>query len=183
MVDPILRRIRLFGPFDGTAASEVIAQLLFLHKRDQLEPITLEIDSPGGSLTGSLGILGAMRQVTCPVHTLCRVQCSGTALLLFSHGTKGQRVANPEAVFILYRTRGVAPAGNPAQSAELLKQFHQRIVKEFSEATGLPLSQIEEMMNAGKPLTAAQAQRMGFLDVIEGGSSRDNDSQRLPQDV
>ena len=58
-------------PISDPLSSTVIAQLLYLEKKDPDKDITMYINSPGGSITAGMAIYDAMQFVSCDVQTIC----------------------------------------------------------------------------------------------------------------
>ena len=54
-----------------TAASIIVAQLMFLEAEDPEKDIHLYINSPGGSVTAGLAIYDTMQYIKCDVATYC----------------------------------------------------------------------------------------------------------------
>jgi ATP-dependent Clp protease protease subunit len=83
-------RIIFIGqPIDDIIADLVVAQLLFLQGEDPIEPISLYINSPGGSITAGLAIYDTMQYIKPEVHTWCIGQCASMAAVLLAAGQKG----------------------------------------------------------------------------------------------
>ena len=82
---------------DDGVANTVVAKLLFLVSEDSAKPITLYLNSPGGSVTAALAIADTIEFVKPDVATCCIGTCSGMATLLLALGARGQRSAIPTA--------------------------------------------------------------------------------------
>jgi ATP-dependent Clp protease protease subunit len=65
------RIIFLNGEVNDTISALICAQLLFLEAENPKKPISLYINSPGGSITSGLAIYDTMHYIHAPVHTLC----------------------------------------------------------------------------------------------------------------
>ncbi|GHA85119.1 ATP-dependent Clp protease proteolytic subunit [Streptomyces termitum] len=95
-------RIVLLGtPLDDTAASDVIAQLLYLDHADPGRDIALYLNSPGGSITAATAIHDTMRSLASDVETTCLGQAGSTAAVLLAAGTPGKRMMLPGARVVL----------------------------------------------------------------------------------
>ena len=89
----------------------IIAQLLYLEFEDPEKPIYFYINSTGTSwYTGcswfrnrSFRYLRHTSYIKPPVHTICIGQAMGTAAVILSSGTKGQRAALPHASIVLHQ--------------------------------------------------------------------------------
>ncbi len=91
------REVLLSGPLEDKQAIEVIAKLLFLQHENQSEPVTLLIDSPGGSVTAAMAVIDAIKSLKPPVRTRCNGIAQGTAAIILSAGQRGERVVVRES--------------------------------------------------------------------------------------
>ena len=71
-----------------TAASIIVAQLMFLEAEDPEKDIHLYINSPGGSVTAGLAIYDTMQYIKCDVATYCIGMAASMGSFLLSGGTK-----------------------------------------------------------------------------------------------
>ena len=95
----------------------IIAQLLYLEFDNPEKPIFFYINSTGtswytgdavGFETEAFAIADTLRYVKPPVHTICIGQAMGTAAMILSAGTKGNRAALPHASIVLHQPRSGA---------------------------------------------------------------------------
>ena len=107
------RIIYLGTEIDDGVANAVIAQLLHLASEAPTSPISLYINSPGGSITAMLAIYDAMQFVASPVETTCVGQAAWTAAVLLAGGEPGHRQMLPHARVVLHQPatsqRGTIP--------------------------------------------------------------------------
>src|SRR5207247_10858178 len=66
-------------PVDDGIANLIIAQMLFLEAEDPEKDISIYINSPGGSITAGLAILGPIRVVKPYLVTICVRQAASRA--------------------------------------------------------------------------------------------------------
>lgn len=66
------RVVFLGRAIDDDIANLVVAQLLHLESEDPEKPISLYINSPGGSVDGMFAIYDTMQHVRPPVETTCK---------------------------------------------------------------------------------------------------------------
>jgi len=161
------RIIFLGTPIDDQVANTMVAQLLFLLDRDS-QPISIYINSPGGSVTAAFAILDSMDYATAPIYTTCVGVASGMALLILAHATKGCRFALPHARFQMTATRigtGATPTKAEAVRAELLR-MEELIVSRLAEDTGQPREKVRADMNSELFLDAYRAKEYGLIDEI-----------------
>ena len=67
-------------------ASEVIAQLLYLDAIDKGKPISMYINSPGGSVLAGFGIYDVARKINSPIKTICVGMAASMAAILMLCG-------------------------------------------------------------------------------------------------
>ncbi|GAA5868372.1 hypothetical protein JCM1840_005659 [Sporobolomyces johnsonii] len=101
------RIVFLNGPIDDALSSVVVAQLLFL-EAESSAPISLYINSPGGSVTAGLAIYDTMQFLHCPVHTIVVGQASSMASLILAGGEAGQRSALAHSSIMIHQPSGGA---------------------------------------------------------------------------
>lgn len=107
------RIIHLCGPVDMAQAYVIIDQLKCLEKENPLERIVMRISSGGGEVSAGLAIYDAMREVSCPIETVCEGMAASMAAVLFCAGTCRTMMPNAQLMIhdpILPRTGGNAMA-------------------------------------------------------------------------
>src|SRR5881296_1243958 len=102
-------RIIFIGtPIDDNVANLIIAQMLYLQSEDASKDINLYINSPGGSVTAGLAIYDTIQFVKCDVTTYCVGQAASMGAVLLAAGTKGKRLALPNARIMIHQPMGGA---------------------------------------------------------------------------
>ncbi|CEQ41238.1 SPOSA6832_02936, partial [Sporobolomyces salmonicolor] len=114
------RIVFLNGPIDDALSSVVVAQLLFL-EAESSAPISLYINSPGGSVTAGLAIYDTMQFLHCPVHTIVVGQASSMASLILAGGEAGQRSALAHSSIMIHQPSG--GAGGQASDISIIARF------------------------------------------------------------
>ena len=79
------------------SANLVVAQMLFLEAEDPSKDIHFYINSPGGSVSAGFAIYDTMQYIKCDVSTICIGMAASMGAFLLSGGTKGKRLALPNA--------------------------------------------------------------------------------------
>ena len=102
------RIIFLGEEVNDATASLVVAQLLFLESEDPTKDIYLYINSPGGSVTAGFAIYDTMNYIKCDVSTICIGMAASMGAFLLSGGTKGKRLALPNAEIMIHQPSGGA---------------------------------------------------------------------------
>jgi ATP-dependent Clp protease protease subunit len=159
--------------FIGTAiddgiANLVIAQMLFLQFDDPKSDIHLYINSPGGSVTAGLGIYDTMQYVTCDVATYCIGQAASMAAVLVAAGSRGKRVALPNARVMIHQPM----AGSEGSATELAIHAREflRLKRRLNEIlirhTGKTLDDVDRDTDRDKFMSADEALAYGLVDKV-----------------
>ena len=173
-VDPYTKlfedRIIFLGtPIVDDIANAVMAQLLCLQSMDPERPISMYINSPGGSFTALTAIYDTMRYIKPDVQTVCLGQAASAAAVLLAAGTKGKRLALPNSRILIHQP---ATEGGYGQSSDLEIQAREilriRSLMEsmLADATGQTVEQVSIDIERDKYLTAEQAVEYGIVDDI-----------------
>ncbi len=160
--------IFLGGPIDDHMANLIIAQLLFLQSEDAKKEISLYINSPGGSVTSTMAIIDTMNHVKNDISTVCvGIAASGAALVL-SAGTKGKRVALPNAEVMIHQPLGGAEgqASDIEISAKHILKTRASLNKILSKNTGQTLTRIEKDVDRDFFMDADEAKKYGIIDQV-----------------
>ena len=129
---------------DDAVADALVAQMLFLEAEDPEKDIQIYINSPGGSVTAGLAIYDTMQQVAPDVVTICYGLAASMGAFLLTGGTKGKRLALPNARIMIHQPLG----GAQGQAVDIEIQAKEILfLKEtlnglMAEHTGQPLDKI-----------------------------------------
>ena len=162
------RIIFLGDEVNDATASLVIAQLLFLESEDPSKDISLYINSPGGSVTAGMGIYDTMRYIKCDVSTVCIGMAASMGAFLLAGGTKGKRMALPNAEVMIHQPSG----GTQGQATEIqiaaehILHTKKRLNSILAANTGKPYDVIAEDTERDNWMTAEQALEYGLIDSI-----------------
>lgn len=162
------RIIMLCDEINDTAASLVVAQLLFLEGQDPDKDIHLYINSPGGSVTAGMAIYDTMNYIKCDVSTICVGLAASMGAFLLSSGAKGKRIALPNAEIMIHQPLGGAKgqASDIKIHAEWIIKIKNRLNRMMSEQTGQPLEVIERDTERDNFMSASEAQAYGLIDKV-----------------
>ena len=168
------RIVFLGGPIDDYVANVVVAQLLFLEADDPNKEIKLYINSPGGSVTAGMAIFDTMKYVKCDVSTICIGMAASMGAFLLTAGTKGKRIALPNAEIMIHQPLGGAQgqATDIAIQAEQIIKIKQKLNRILSENTSQPLEKIQKDVERDYYMSAEEAKEYGLIDQIITGSTR-----------
>ena len=150
------------------SASVVVAQLLFLEAEDPGKDINLYINSPGGSVTAGMAIYDTMQYIKCDVSTICMGMAASMGAFLLAGGTKGKRMALPNAEIMIHQPSG--GARGQATEIKIVAEHILRTKKKLNEIlaanTGQPVEVIEVDTERDNYMSAEEAMKYGLIDSV-----------------
>ena len=150
------------------SANLIVAQLLFLEAEDPGKDIHLYINSPGGSVSAGLAIYDTMRYIKCDVSTICLGMAASMGAFLLAGGTKGKRLALPNAEIMIHQPSG----GAQGQATDIkivsdhIIATRKRLNEHLAANTGQPLSVIEVDTERDNYMSAEEAKAYGLIDSV-----------------
>mgnify|MGYP002560877343 CR=1 FL=1 len=155
------RIIVLSEDVNDTTASLVVAQLLYLEGQDPDKDISLYINSPGGSISAGMAIHDTMKYIKCDVSTICMGMAASMGAFLLASGTKGKRLALPNAEIMIHQPLMQVLQGQATDikiHADHIVHLKNKLNGLLSEYTGQPLETIQMDTERDNYLTAQQEQ-------------------------
>ena len=162
------RIIFLGEEVNATTASLVVAQLLYLEAQDPDKEIQLYINSPGGSVTDGMAIYDTMQYVKCDVSPICVGMAASMGAFLLSAGTKGRRLALPNAEIMIHQPS----AGTKGQVTDMaihlrrLEIIKKRLNHIMAENTGKDVETVTADCERDNFMTAEEAKEYGLIDKV-----------------
>ena len=152
---------------DGLA-SVIVAQLLFLEAEDPDKDIHMYINSPGGSVTAGMAIYDTMQYIKCDVSTMCMGMAASMGSFLLSGGTKGKRLALPNAEIMIHQPSGGAQgqATEIQIAAEHIIKTRHKLNTILAANTGQPLEVIQRDTERDNFMSAQEAKEYGLIDEV-----------------
>lgn len=162
------RIIFLGEEVNETSASIIVAQLLFLEGEDPSKDIHMYINSPGGVVTSGMAIYDTMQYIKCDVSTMCIGMAASMGAFLLAGGTKGKRLALPNAEIMIHQPSGGAQgqATDIKIVADKIIQTKKKLNTILSENTGQPIEVIEVDTERDNYMTAEEAVAYGLIDKV-----------------
>ncbi|MFD4338778.1 ATP-dependent Clp protease proteolytic subunit [Streptomyces anulatus] len=164
------RIVFLGSPIDDIAASDLIAQLMYLEHADPDRPLSLYINSPGGTFQAMAAVYDTMRFLTCEVETFCLGQAGSYAAALLAAGAKGRRHALPGARVVIQQPAMEEPMrGQPSDleiHARELVRTREMFAAMLVRDTGRTAEQITADIERDTILDAKAALDYGLVDHV-----------------
>lgn len=153
--------ISLYEPIEGMTAKRVRDALLVAKG-----PVTIAINSGGGSVTDGLAIFNALR--TYKGHTLARIDgIAASMATIVALGAKRVAMAD-NGWWMVHNPWSITAgeAGELRRQADVMDQMGNSMIATYAAKTGLSEAEIKSMMDAETWLTASEAKEKGFIDEI-----------------
>ena len=154
---------------DDASADDVMAQLLVLESQDPDSPITMYINSPGGSFTALTAIYDTMQYIKPQIQTVCLGQAASAAAVLLAAGSAGRRLALPNARVLIHEPamEGMhGQASDIAIVADELERMNDWLCTTLALHTGKSADEIKNDIQRDKILTAEAAKKYGLVDQV-----------------
>ena len=162
------RIIFLGTEIDDTVANVIIAQLLYLSSQDPESPITMYLNTPGGSVYDGLAIYDTMQYISNEVQTVCTGLAASMGSVLLCAGEKGKRFALPHSRTMIHQPLGGAhgQASDIEITAKEILKLKGELYQIIADHSGKTLKQIEKDADRDHWLTAKEAVEYGMIDSI-----------------
>ena len=162
------RIIFLGTPVDDQIANLLVAQLLHLESEDPDKDISIYINSPGGNVYSGLAIYDTMQFIKPDVQTICVGIAMSMGALLLSGGTKGKRMALPNAKILIHQVWG----GFQGQATDIEIHARETIALKrkmeeiMAKHTGQELDKVARDMERDYFMTSDEAREYGIIDTV-----------------
>ncbi len=162
------RIIYLGTGIDDGVANSVIAQLLHLENDSPDTPVSLYINSAGGSIPATLAIYDAMQFIRPAVETTCVGQAAATAAVLLAGGAPGRRSILPHARVVIHAPAAEGRGAIPdlileADEVERVRTMQEEIL---AAHTGRSTEQVRRDTDRDLILTPRAAVDYGVVDSV-----------------
>jgi len=149
----------------------LVASLLFLESENPDKPVSLYINSPGGSVTAGLSFYDVMQYVRCPVHTYVIGQAASMGSFLASAGAKDHRYILPRARTMIHQPS----AGTSGKVSDMERHFNEFIktkdiltdlYMDHCTSDAVTRDQMVELLDRDTFLSAEETVELGLADQI-----------------
>ncbi|GAA3398612.1 ATP-dependent Clp protease proteolytic subunit [Streptomyces roseoviridis] len=164
------RILHIAEPITGGTADRITAQLLLLDAEADL-PVTLYVNSLGGSLPAGMAIYDTMQHIRSDVITIGLGYCASMAQFLVAAGTPGKRYALPHTRMMLHLPSFVDAVAADSEGTRIdeLHYTRSRITDLIALHTGRDAAQVARDFAEDRWLTPAEAEGYGLIDATLTG--------------
>ncbi len=162
------RVIYLGTEIDDDVANVVVAQLLYLDSEGSSRPISLYLNSPGGSMSATMAIYDTLQYVEAEVATTCVGQAASGAAVLLAAGSPGRRSLLPHTRVVLHQpsTGGQGTISDLALHTREVLRVRAQMVQVLAVHTGQSETRLLTDTERDKVFTAEEAVHYGLADQI-----------------
>lgn len=162
------RIVMLTTEINDASAALLTAQLLHLEAESPDKDICLYVNSPGGSVTATLGVYDTMQIIRPDVSTVCLGMAASGAAILLAGGSAGKRFILPNARVLIHQPHG----GAQGQSIDIENQAREisflrgRIDAILAAHTGQPIERVRADTDRDYIVGAEEAVAYGLVDEV-----------------
>jgi len=164
------RQLQLSGPVDDKLASRIVAQLLALEAEDAKAPITIFLNSPGGSVSAGFAIYDAMRFIEPAVRVVCTGLTASIATVILLGAAREDRMATPNTRLLIHQPMIPGTVFGPASDLEItaneLIKTRAKVNRMLADETGQPFERVEGDTQRDYWMTAEEAVEYGLISRV-----------------
>lgn len=174
---PSTRTISFFGEVDRNATLAFISQVLHLVEEAEDEPITVWLNTEGGSLTDGLAIYDCLKNIPCPVIIYTTGICASAGLIILSAGD--YRVASQSCTFYYHEPVISETAVTSAKDMQQLKDYYasckNKMNEIIKETTGIKKKLWDKYFEGSTSyyFNSQQALKINLIDKIAASGKLD----------
>ncbi|MGC6494794.1 MAG: ClpP family protease [Myxococcota bacterium] len=150
------------------SANRVVKQLLYLAALDAETPITLYINSPGGSVVDGMAIYDTIRHIKPAVHAVVAGMAASMGAIILSGCEKGERAILKHGEVLLHQPLGGAQgqATDIQISTQRLLRMKKMLLQILADNSGHPYEKLVEDCDRDYWMGAEEALEYGIVDRI-----------------
>ena len=164
------RRLFLNGAVDDELIKDIIRKLWYLELTAPGKPITLLINSPGGSITAGLALWDQIKAISSPITTVVTGLAASMGSVLSLAAPRGRRFATPAARIMIHQPHisGVVrgQATDLQIQAEEIERTHHELARMYADATKQSIEVIKKALDRDTWMSAKEAKDFGLIDHI-----------------
>lgn len=149
----------------------IASALTLMQADDDKSPITVYVNSPGGSADSGFAIYDLLRFIKPPVRTVCNGLCASAAVLIYLAAPKERRFCTPYSRFLLHQpsTQLMGAASDIEINANEILRLREAYNKIVAQESGKTVEQVTKDADRDFWLTSSQAVEYGLVGKIAKG--------------
>lgn len=169
------------GPVDDRMSVIVQAQLLFLSQQDPKKPITMHIDTPGGSVKSGLSMIDSMELCDAPIVTVNTGMAASMGSVLLSHGTKGMRSTLINSNMMIHQVSAGAQGhiNDMNITSTQTAKYNYILMNMLADVSNLDFKTLLEAHERDVWYNSDEQVKYGFVDEVVKSDEQKSISERL----
>ncbi len=162
------RIIMISDEITDQLSSLIVSEIIYLNAQDQSEPITIYINSPGGSIYAGLAIYDIMKKVEAPIITIGLGLCASMGAFLLSAGNKGKRYALENTEIMIHQPLG-GSQGQVSDIEIMTKRYlylRNKLNAMLAKHTGQSIKKIAKDTDRDYFMSSEEAKEYGLIDEV-----------------
>lgn len=159
-------KLFLIGQVNSETCNELIKQMMYLSKQDDIDEIVLFIDSPGGEVQAGLALFDVMRMVEKPVKTVVLGRAASMGAIIFLAGNKREMLSHSTIMIHdpAFGSRNIGGLKSHELKAELddLNRCREILADIIAERTGKKLKDIYKVTAVDHYMNSKEALDFGL---------------------
>lgn len=165
------RIIFVWEQVHAAMVNTIIAQLLYLEKKDPDKDIIMYINTPGGEVYSGMAIYDTMQYLKCDVVTICVGLAASMGSVLLTAWAKWKRYALPHGKIMIHQPLisgwGITGQATDIQiEAEEMLKVKTMLNGIIAKHTGQKPDKVSKDMERNKWMTPEDALAYGLIDKI-----------------
>eukprot|EP00271_Cylindrocystis_brebissonii_P010152 TRINITY_DN26253_c0_g1_i1.p1 TRINITY_DN26253_c0_g1~~TRINITY_DN26253_c0_g1_i1.p1 ORF type:complete len:332 (+),score=58.71 TRINITY_DN26253_c0_g1_i1:122-1117(+) len=163
------QRIVFLGhQLDDYVADAIVSQLLLLDAQNPNKDIRLFVNCPGGSMSAAMAIFDAIQLCRADISTICFGLAASTATLVLAGGTRGKRLAMPNARIMMHQPLGGASGQAIDVEIQAKEIMHHKtnVTTILAQITNKTYAQVEKDIDRDRYMSPSEAMEYGILDGV-----------------
>ena len=162
------RTLLISGPVDDKMLRDATVRILAMEQKDAKKPITVYINSPGGSADAGFAIYDLLRFVKPPINTVVNGLCASAGILIHLATDKKRRFCLSESRFMIHQpsTMGRGTASDLDITAKEILKLRDRYNRIIAETCNKTLEQVTDAARRDFWLDAGQALEYGLIAKV-----------------
>lgn len=161
-------KVFLTGIITEDTANEFVSQMMYLNK--EKKPVTVYINSKGGSVTAGLSIYDALQEYEGEVNMCCYGLAASMAAILLASGKPGHRFITHHGRTMIHEPALLGKIGGSAstieETAKNMLETKNILNTILAEHTGKTVAEIEEATRFDNFMDAEKSIEFGLCDEI-----------------
>lgn len=164
------RRVFFSQDVNQESATDAIRKLWYLELSDPGKPITLVINSPGGSVDAGFAVWDQVEMISSPVTTLVTGLAASMGSILAQCAAPGRRFATYNCRILIHQP--MIPGAVRGQASDLeihareIIKTRRRIVQLYAKKTGKDEDTIARALERDTWFSADEAKDYGLVDKV-----------------